>query len=150
MSQEVIKLTCFNSMQNIDREVQKLIGTIFPILGAGLLLGAVVSAPFTYHFTQIAARAEGEVIRLDAGGAHPVIRFVPVGADVIEFSGHGWINYAVGDKVTMLYLKDIENPTGFQMNIDTPGALWFDQFVSIWLGTIFMIGGLYMKSINKH
>jgi hypothetical protein len=136
-------------MQAIDREIQKLMGIVFPILGAGLLLGAVVSAPFTYRFIESASRADGEVIRLDAGGAHPVIRFVPAGATAIDFSGHGWINYAVGDKVTMLYLKDAENPTGLQMNIDTPGALWFDQSILTWLGICLTIGGLYTKHVYK-
>ena len=136
-------------MQVFDQASQKLVGLLFPIIGVGLLLGAAVETSFTYRFTKTALRAEGEVVKLNAGGAHPVIRFIPVGEKAVEFSGDGFINYAVGDKVTVLYLKDPQSPSGFQYNIDTPGALWFAPLGLTWLGVGFIVGGFYVKYMYK-
>jgi hypothetical protein len=74
-------------MQTIGQDLNKLIGTLFPMIGAGLLLVAIASIPFTYSFINRASRAEGKVVRLSAGGAHPVIQFVPAGEAAVEFSG---------------------------------------------------------------
>lgn len=136
-------------MKTIDHDLKELIGTLFPVIGAGLLLAAVVSTAFTYRFINMASRAEGKVVKLNAGGAHPVIRFVPVGEAAVEFSGSGFINYSVDDKVPVLYLKNAQNPSGFQTNIDTPGALWGTPLGFTWIGTCFIIGGLYTKHLYK-
>lgn len=136
-------------MQTIEQNLKRLIGTLFPIIGAGLLLAAIVSIPFTYSFINRASRAEGKVVKLSAGGAHPVIQFVPAGEAAVEFSGNGFINYKVDDKVTVLYLKDAQSPSGFQATIDTPGALWSTQLMLTWIGTGFVIGGLYTKYLHK-
>lgn len=136
-------------MQTIDQDLKKLIGILFPIIGAGLLLVAVVSTACIYYFVNMASRAEGKVIRLSAGGAHPVIQFVPAGEAAVEFSGSGFINYSVDDKVTVLYLKDAQHPSGFQTNIDTPGALWSTPLILTWIGTSFVISGLHTKHLYK-
>lgn len=136
-------------MRTIDQERQKLIGILFPVIGAGLLLAAIVSTTLTYRFVSIASRAEGNVVRLSAGGAHPVIQFVPAGEAAVEFSGSGFINYAVGDKVTVLYLKDAQIPSGFQTNVDTPRALWFTPLILTWIGGGFVIGGFYAKRVSR-
>ncbi|MEM9091416.1 MAG: DUF3592 domain-containing protein [Cyanobacteria bacterium P01_F01_bin.53] len=137
-------------MKTIEHDLKELIGTLFPVIGAGLLLIAVVSTAFTYRFINMASRAEGKVVKLNAGGAHPVIRFVPVGEEEeVEFSGSGFINYSVDDKVSVLYLKDAQNPSGFQTNIDTPGALWAAPLGFTWIGMGFVIGGLYTKHLYK-
>ena len=136
-------------MKASDREIQKLIGFLFPIIGVGLLLGAIASAIFTYRFITIAARAEGKVVRLNAGGAHPVIQFVPIGAAAVEFSGSGLIHYAVGDRVTVLYLKNAQSPPSFQTNIDSPGALWFPSLVLTGIGGAFVVAGLSTKHADR-
>ena len=125
--------------------MQKLTSTLFPIIGAALLVGTVVSIPFKMHFINTASRSEGTVLKLNAGRAHPSVQFTPASGDDVEFSGHGWIDYGVGDRVPVLYLKNPENPTGYDINIDTIGSLWFDQFAGIWLGIGFTLGGLFMK-----
>jgi hypothetical protein len=132
-----------------DPKTRKLVGNLFPIIGLGLLLCAIASAISTQHFIKSASRAEGKVIKLYAGGAHPEIRFVPAGEPAIEFSGHGFIDYAVGDKVNVLYLKDPQTPAGYQIQIDTPGALWSSTSLFTYLGISFVIGGLYTKHIYK-
>ena len=136
-------------MKTIDHDLKELISTLFPVIGAGLLLAAVVSTAFTYRFINMASRAEGKVVKLNAGGAHPVIQFVPVGEAAVEFSGSGFINYSVDDKVPILYLKNARNPSGFQTNIDTPGALWATPLVFAWIGTCFVMGGLYTKHLYR-
>ena len=85
------------------------------------------------------------MIKLNAGRAHPSIEFTPVGGGTVEFSGAGWIDYGVGDRVPVLYLKDPENPAEYQINIDTIGALWFNQFIGTYLGISFVLGGLFVK-----
>ena len=85
------------------------------------------------------------MIKLNAERAHPSIEFTPVGESKVEFSGAGWIDYGVGDRVPVLYLKDPENPAEYQINIDTIGALWRDQFAGTWLGMSYVLGSLFMK-----
>lgn len=136
-------------MKTIEYDLKKVVGTLFPVIGVGLLLAAVVSIASTYRFINVASRAEGTVVKLNAGGAHPVIRFVPVGEAAVEFSGSGFINYSVNDKVSVLYMKDSQNPSGFQTNIDTLGALWAIPLGFTWIGTCFIIGGLYTKHLHR-
>jgi hypothetical protein len=130
-------------------ETRKVVGNVFPIVGVLLLIGAIFAAVTTDRFIRSATRAEGEVIRLNAGGAHPEIRFVPPGEAPVQFSGQGFIKYAVGDAVTVLYRKDSQSPPGYQTQIDTPGALWASAGMLTWLGVSLVIGGWYTKSTVK-
>ena len=125
----------------IDQQMQKLMGTLFPLIRVALLVGTVVSVRFINN----ASRAEGTVIKLNAGRAHSTIEFTPVGESKVEFSGAGWIDYGVGDRVPVLYLKDPESPSGYQINIDTIGALWLNQIVGTCLGISFVLDVLLMK-----
>lgn len=132
-------------MQSSEHTLQKLISTLFPMIGAALLLGAVISTVFTYRFITLAAKAEGRVVRLNASGAHPVIQFTPAGGSIVEFSSSGFITYAVGDQVTVLYVKDAQTPSGFRVNIDNPGALWAPTFVLVVVGTAMVVDALYVR-----
>lgn len=136
-------------MQSIDQGAQKLVGILFPYIGLGLLLAAILSTVLTSRFINDASKLEGKVIRLNAGGAHPVIQFQPPGEQPVKFSGSGFINYAVGDSVTVLYLKDAQTPAGFHAKIDTPGALWDGSIALTLLGGGFIIGGLYTRYLYK-
>lgn len=132
-------------MSETDRVKLQLIGIIFPVVGSSVLLIAMGSAISTYHFANTALRADGTVVRLFAGGAHPLIRFVPTGTTkAVEFPGNGMINYAVGDKVTVLYTKDPLTAAA-QTNIDNPGALWFPSMLLGFLGGIFTIVGFHAR-----
>ena len=136
-------------MQTINRDMQKLLGILFPILGVVLLLGASIEALMTHRFITLASRAEGKVVRLNAGGAHPVVQFVPAGKAVIKFSDSGYINYAVGDQVAVLYLKDTQDPSIIWAKIDTPGALWVEEIHMVELGAGIIIAGLYNRHLHK-
>ncbi len=54
------------------------------------------------------------------------------------------IDYAVGDKVTVLYAKD-PLTTAVETNIDNPGALWFPSILVGFLGGIFTVVGLHVR-----
>lgn len=136
-------------MQPTDQSTQKLLGILFPILGVVLLLGAGLEGLVTYRFITLASRAEGKVVRLNASGAHPVVQFTPAGGAATEFSDSGYINYAVGDQVTVLYLKDTQNPSIPWTKIDTPGALWSEEITLVGLGAAMMIVGLYNRHQHK-
>jgi hypothetical protein len=128
---------------------EEMIGILFPIIGAMILLLAIFSTVYTFLFINIASRAEGKVVRLAAGGAHPVIQFMSDEKRSVEFSESGLVYYAVGDKVTVLYLKkDLQNNI-FEPTIDTPGALWFTPFFLTFMGGIFLALGLFVKSISS-
>jgi hypothetical protein len=132
-------------MSEIDRVKLEIIGIVFPVIGSSCLLLAMGTAISTYHFANTASRADGTVVRLFAGGAHPLIRFVPTGTNkAVEFSGNGMINYATGDKVTVLYTKD-PLTADIRTNIDNPGALWFPSLLAGFLGGIFTIVGLHVR-----
>lgn len=122
---------------------------LFPAIGIGLLLAAIISTVLTARFINDASILEGKVIRLRAGGAHPVIQFQPPGEQLIEFSSSGFIDYAVGDPVTVLYLKDAQTPAGFHAKINTPGALWVESIVMALLGGGFIINGSYTRCSDK-
>ena len=57
----------------IDQQMQKLMGTLFPLIGVALLVGTVVSVRFINN----ASRAEGTVIKLNAGRAILVLNLRP-------------------------------------------------------------------------
>ncbi len=128
-----------------DRTAQGFIGLLFPLIGASLLLGALGASIMTYRFTQTASRAEGQVIKLNAGGAHPEIRFIPQGGNTTEFAGSGFINYALGDRVPVLYQQDAAKSKVTQTAIGTPGSLWFTPGILTWIGGGFVIAGLYQR-----
>ena len=121
-----------------DQQMQKLMRTLFPLIGVILLVGTAVSVPFKIRFIDAASRAEGTMTKLRTRRAHPRIEFTPVGESKVEFSGVGWIHYRVGDRVPVLYLKDAESPSGYHISVDTIGGLWFEQFMWTWIGISFV------------
>jgi hypothetical protein len=125
-----------------EKQQQQIIGALFPVIGVVLSIGAIVSGILTYRFIQMASRAEGTVIKLNAGRAHPEIQFLPAGeSQVVKFSGSGAIDLGVGDKVGVLYIKDPALPSGYSYSVDTPGSLWFGTGILTFLGTTFSIVG---------
>ncbi len=125
-----------------EKQQQQFIGYLFPIIGVVLSLGAMASAIWTYRFIQMASRAEGTVINVNLGRAHPEIQFLPAGESrPVKFTGSGSINYGVGDKVNVLYIKDSTIPAGYDYSVDTPGSLWFATGLMTILGTTFSIVG---------
>jgi hypothetical protein len=132
-----------------EEQQQQFIGYLFPIIGGVLSIGAIASGIWTYRFIQMASRAEGTVIKLNAGRAHPEIQFLPAGeSQPVTFSGSGSISYGIGDKVKVLYIKDPTIPAGYSYSVDTPGSLWFGTGIMTMLGTTFSIVGWHYRSLS--
>ena len=111
---------------------------VFALVGVGLLAGAVWEAAATRSFVARARSATGEVVRLNAGGAHPEVRFIADGGQAVEYPQGGMIwGYHPGDHVTVLY-----DPRAPAMGpvVDTAGALWGFNAMTFLMGAVFLLG----------
>jgi hypothetical protein len=116
--------------------------TALMLIASGLLLlgFAARNAVTTYSFVRRAVRADGTVIALNAGGAHPQIRFITPDEQVISYAQGGLIfGYKPGDAVRVLF--DAMDPGG-TATIDAFGAVWFNTLLLGVLGTIVISTGL--------
>ncbi|MDQ2686433.1 MAG: DUF3592 domain-containing protein, partial [Armatimonadota bacterium] len=78
--------------------------TLFTVIGACIILAALVSAWGTQRFVAGASSASGIVTRLNADGSHPEVRFTTADGRTIEFALNGLIfGYRVRDRVKILY-----------------------------------------------
>jgi len=116
------------------------IGSILVIAaGAVLLMIAAHSAWGSFGFLRGAARANGTVTALNAGGSHPQIAFQTASGETISYPQGGLIfGVKPGDAVTVLYSADNPKQTA---TIDTVGALWFTTILTGGLGAIFLLAG---------
>ncbi|MBM3344163.1 MAG: DUF3592 domain-containing protein [Betaproteobacteria bacterium] len=118
---------------------------LFPVTGAVLLAIALITAISTHRFSQSASRADGTVVELAAGGAHPVIEFTPPGEQPMRLKTSGFIYFAVGDRVTVLYQKDASDPAHYRTQLDHPGARWFGPALLCGIGGGLLLAGLYTR-----
>jgi hypothetical protein len=134
-------------MSNNDRtNILRLGGNFFVIVGSLLLFPAIAFIILDCYLVNTASRVDGTVVRLLPGekpsrskksaGFHPLIQFVPIGAKkAVEFPSSG-LNYAVGDKVTVLYHADDSFLIRSAL-IDDPIALWYESVQIGIFGVIF-------------
>jgi Protein of unknown function (DUF3592) len=117
------------------------IGSVaFVLAGFILLAFAAGSVWSTRAFLRDAARAEGTVSELNAGGSHPEIHFVTASGQPIFYPQGGLIfGYQKGDVVTVLYSPADPEATA---TIDSFGAIWFSALLIGALGFAFLVGGL--------
>ena len=119
-----------------NRPLRLLKAVVFTVAGVGLMVAAVWSAASTWRFVAHAVAVPGTVIRLNAGGAHPEVRFTTATNQVIDYPQGGMIwGYRVGDQVTVLY--DPNDPA--QPIINTRGALWGFTAMNFLLGAVFVV-----------
>ncbi len=112
---------------------------VFLVIGAGMLIAAVVTGTAIHGFIGRAASAPGEVSRLNAGGSHPEIVFTAASGEKISYPQGGLIfGYRPGQKVRVLYSQ--EDPRG-TARLDALGALWFTPLMLFGLGLALIIGG---------
>lgn len=117
----------------------RLGGVTFILLGLVLLGFGARSALGIRDFVRHAARADGEVIGLNAGGSHPQIQFVTPDSRVVSFPQGGLIfGYRQGDRVQVLF--DPAEPAA-TATIATPGSLWFPALVLGGIGLVFIAVG---------
>ena len=82
----------------------RLLALVFGVVGAALLALSLVGLVSEWRFGQRASSAPGEVVRLNAGGSHPEIRFVTEDGQTVEYPQNGLVGgYRTGDRVTVLY-----------------------------------------------
>lgn len=117
----------------------KFVGIVFAFIGAVLLIGAIASSVINYRFLQTASTAQGSVVKLNAGGSHPEIKFTTDAGGTIQYPQGGLIaGYEVGDKVTVFY--DSKNPR--EASIDSIGAIWATTIFLSSPGIVFTVVGL--------
>ena len=64
---------------------------VFTLIGVGLMISALCWAASTWRFMARAKAASGLVVKLNAGGAHPEIRFTTATGQTIEYPQGGMI-----------------------------------------------------------
>jgi len=99
------------------------------------IYGLVDSINSTQHFLQIARKASGVVVALNAGGSHPQIEFKNESGKTVSYPQGGLIaGFKIGDKVTVLYL---EHAFKQRATVDRFGAVWeLSIYFSIMLALI--------------
>ena len=116
-------------------------GCLVLAVGLAALLLAGWFALEQGRFLQVAQRAPGEVIALNAGGSHPEIRFPGPGGQMISYPEGGLIwGYRQGMRVEVLY--DPADP-GRGAVIDDPGAIWGMSIFSGLIGAGLLLGGFW-------
>lgn len=73
------------------------------VVGALFVAIALVQLVASTTFARTAQRAQGEVVALNAGPAHPQVRFTTSDGQTVEFPQGGFVSQAVGDRVEVLY-----------------------------------------------
>lgn len=111
---------------------------LFSGLGAGFLIAMLMTGWTQWQFVQRAEAGAGSVVKLNAGGSHPQIRFTTRTGEVLEYPQGGMIfGYKAGEAVTVLY--DPGNPR--DAVVDNVGAIWSTPAFLLLLGLGFVIGG---------
>ena len=104
---------------------------IFIVVGILIIIGAAVWTFVNWRFANEAAESRGVVIKLNAGGSHPQIKFTTADGKEIEYPQGGLIfGYKPGDEVTVLYEK--QNPQNATVN--SFSALWGFPTLALILG----------------
>ena len=116
---------------------------LFLVLAIGLLVAAVADGMAIRNFVRDAARTDGVVVALNAGGSHPQIEFaLPDGRRISYPQGGMIFGYAPGDQVRVLYRPG--DPAG-TASIDSFGALWFRPLLLGFLSAVFALGALFAQ-----
>jgi hypothetical protein len=123
----------------------------FVILSIGSLfvLGGILLGQGSLRLVVQGAQAEGEVIGIRPDGQmyEPVVRFrLPDGTwHEVKDLGTGAPDFAVGDRVTVLYWPD--DPDSFRL--DTFERLWFNALFVICFGAFWLLFGLVAWGLSR-
>lgn len=116
------------------------------VLGGGFLVAALMTGWTQWQFLQRAETGAGSVVKLNAGGAHPQIRFTTRAGEVLEYPQGGMIfGYEVDEAVKVLY--DPGNPR--DAVVENFGAIWSTPGFLVMLGLGFCLGGLSARRQRK-
>jgi hypothetical protein len=117
----------------------RLGGLILTLVGLAVLAAAVYSAIERNGFVHTAARVEGVVSVLNAGGSHPQVTFVIDGRTISLPQGGLIFGYRAGDKVHVLF--NIADPAG-TATLDALGAIWFVPLMLGGIGLVLLAAGI--------
>jgi len=112
-------------------------------LGGAVVVGlAALELLSTRDFVARAHRAEGTVVALNAGEAHPEVQFEESERrEPVSFPGNGFgVSHRVGDRVRVLYRREGEVIVA---KLDEPSPLWGFPLMTVGTGVALLIGGLY-------
>ena len=121
------------------------------ILGIGglILVGGLALGLGSLRHALHGERADGEVVemRRDGDMYAPVIRFNLPGVEgqMVKDLGSGAPDFAVGDKVTILYMP--QDPRDFR--IDTFDRLWFPALFVTIFGAFWMLFGIVAWALSR-
>jgi hypothetical protein len=116
-------------------------GLLILVVGAGALAGAIWLTVEQWHFLEIAQRAPGEVVALNAGGSHPQIRFNGPDGQAISYPEGGLIwGYREGMQVEVLF--DPAHPRRTAV-VNDIGAIWGMSMLFGGIGAGLLLGGLW-------
>jgi hypothetical protein len=126
----------------IDRSWRR-IAWIILVIGGLIMAGGLALGWGSLRHVLYAERADGEVIEIRREGDMyaPVLRFHLANGEMQEVKdlGSGAPDFAVGDRVTVLYMPD--DPEDFR--IDTFERLWFSAiFVTVFAGFWLLFGAV--------
>ena len=115
---------------------------IFIVAGTIVISAVAIWGIINRQFIKNAATAKGVVVKLNAGGSHPEIKFTTNDGKIIEYPQGGLISgYNTGDEVTVLY--DSQNPHNAVIN--DFGALWGFSLLAFVLGVSVVCVGMFLK-----
>jgi len=121
--------------------------TLFVLGGVVVLCVAAGIGFATQRFTSRAARADGVVARLNAGGSHPQIEFTTASGTRVSYPQGGFVfGYRVGQTVQVLYDPDDPDHTA---RVGTVGALWFVPILLLGIGVAFVLSGILGNSSRR-
>ncbi|MBZ0334217.1 DUF3592 domain-containing protein [Marinobacter sp. AL4B] len=134
----------------------KVIKYVFSIVGAALLVGAIILYNNTTSFLERSETAQGTVVELirsrssDSTSYYPVVRFTAAEGQPIEFrsnSGSNPPSYNRGEQVTVFY--EPANPQDAM--IDGFFSLWGGAVIAGILGSVFGLigGGMVLRGVIK-
>ena len=117
-------------------------GSCLVVGGAVVIWLAALELSSIQDFVAQAHRAEGTVVALNAGTAHPEVRFEePDRGEPVSFPGNGFgVSHRVGDRVRVLYLRE---GRVLDARLDEPSPLWGFALMTVGTGAVLLIGGGY-------
>jgi hypothetical protein len=141
----------------------KLIGSIFTVVGLGLLIACSIVTLKSQKFIKEAMRAPGEVVSMSAhtstssskSGSRtsttyaPVVHFTTAEGKEITFTSGVSSSppaFDTGDQVTVLYMRDDPN----HAEVDSFMALWFASLITGGIGTVFTGIGTTFVFLKAH
>lgn len=114
-------------------------GIVFVCVGVVVALISLFQLTSAWQLGQHGLRARGEVVALNAGPAHPEVRFTTSSGATVSYPQGGLVSLHVGEQVTVLY--DAEDPRRDAV-VDTFAARYGFALLDTLLAVVFLGVGL--------